>query len=105
MGGMHLSIEENTEECKPLFADKKTWRAYLILEAVAKDRDYRAIGATYAITLIGGSLGLTNKTSTTVSGILHRLARPPYKWIEADGGQIYVKPMTDVLKENKGRGI
>ena len=95
--------KESIEDDKPLFADKKTWRAYLILEAVAKERNYREIGAIYAITLISGSLGLTNKTSTTVRDILRRLARPLYNWIEADGGQIIVKPKSEVLnKHNEG---
>jgi hypothetical protein len=89
---------------KPDFADKKTWKAYLVLEAVAKERNYREMGTIYAINLIGGSLGLTNRTSTTVRDVLYRLARPPYEWIEIPLGvsQIVVKPLDKVLRNSKG---
>ena len=91
---------------KPSFADEKTWQAYhLILEKIARDRNYTEIGASRVITLIGGSLGLTNRTSIKIKDILHRLSKKPYQWIclSPDGAmQIKVKPLDDVIKNNDG---
>lgn len=81
--------------------DKKTWKAYCYLEEIARERGYKTIGLTHAYSIIGGKLGLTSRTSTTIKDILKRLANPPFEWITIDSAQqISVKPKFKVLKES-----
>ena len=72
-----LTTEKKAEENKPSFADKKTWAAYLVLEAVAKDREYREIGVSLASNLVGGTLGLTKRTTTSVRDITPPVRQSP----------------------------
>ena len=92
-----------SEYVKPEFANEKLWKAYLVLEAVAKDRDYRELGFSLVSKLISGHLGITsNQKNSQISNILHALEKEPYQWISRHpyiSFQIFVKPISEVAEK------
>jgi len=72
------------------------WNAYVSLEKVASQRQYRPIGLMLALNLLVVELGVSYKIA---QNILRCLSKSPFNWINLERGQITVKPMGIVKAE------
>ena len=91
-----MSVDETEISIgKPDSIGKREWQAFCSLEGIAKQRDYRPIGLLLARNVVAVTLSLSEKTAGT---ILRRLAKPPFEWIAARGGQVYIRPMGEICK-------
>jgi hypothetical protein len=75
---------------KPLTMEKKPWKAYCILEEIAKKREYRSIGLEGAVDILRLQLGLSDNVARKT---LKVLSKKPYKYINVENKQINVIPL------------